>query len=225
MKTRKSKENQNQSDINSIAKKKNSNVSLVQFVDNRQEHKAQGQLQEMASNYTSKQTLPIQRVKEPYKNQPLITNYFGKKTNKTSPNDSKQPLITNYFGQKTNQTFEKSNYPYHFNDEDVKIKGSDNDFSASIKGLGDVGELELYQDEKDRRWINQIHVEDRAKRRGIGAALLAKAIELHKVLYASIQSAEEDKGDDTRHLTDEGELLVNGCIKKGMNIIKGHPDF
>lgn len=204
MKTRKNKENQEQPHTNSFAKKHNSKVPSVRFVDNRQEQQAQNQLQEMASNYTSKQPLPIQRMKKNYENQPLITNYFG---------------------QKTNQTFEESNYPYHFNDEDVKIKGSDNTFSAIIKGLGDVGELELYQDEKDRRWINQIHVDERAKRRGIGTALLAKALESHKVLYASIQSAEEDEGDDTRHLTDEGELLVNGCIKKGMNIIKGHPNF
>jgi len=198
----KTQDEKSQSVTNAASQKQSSSTSTFQFVDNRPEVVAQRKLQEIANTYTSKNKQSIQLMNGTYSNQPLITNYLQ---------------------NPTNLTFEQTNLPYHFNNEDVEIEREDSDFSATVSGLGSLGDLQLYDSGDGRKWINQIHVHSRAKRRGIGSALLQAALNQHNVIYASTQPADQDSDDDTMHLTDEGGLLVNACIGRGMNIIKIFP--
>ncbi|TDR81920.1 GNAT family N-acetyltransferase [Paludibacterium purpuratum] len=183
---------------------KKSGKSTSQFNNRRPEAVAQKKLQEMADSYTqNKYKQPIQLMNGTYSHQPLISNYFAHNP--------------------TNQNFSNTNLPYHFSKEDIEVEGGGNDFTATVAGIGLVGTLTLLNDYANTKWINNIDVNIKAQRKGVGTALLQAAIEEHGVIYASTQEDYEDDGEDTRHLEPEGRALVQSCIGRGMNIIYTHP--
>lgn len=100
------------------------------------------------------------------------------------------------------------------NDPAIEIRAEGPDFAANFRGER-AGTLELYQDESGREWINNIIVEERFQRRGIGLSLLNAAVQMHGEIYAATGMHRDDEvgDDDTRHLSDEGLALVNSALR------------
>lgn len=90
-----------------------------------------------------------------------------------------------------------------------------------------IGELELYEDEDDRNWVNSVEVDNQWQRRGYGRLLIQEAIDRYGKIYFSTQTKQEAvEDDDTRHLSVEGAALANSCVRRGMNVELCHPrDF
>jgi hypothetical protein len=123
-----------------------------------------------------------------------------------------QPLITNYFGLGqgnvlTTTTLEEEGELPHFNNDEIEYHQDGNEFTATVQGIGLVGDLSLMDDD-GVKWINGIS--SKVERRGIGTELLRKAIQAFGTIYASNMPDGEE--DDSRHLTDKGFNLVQKCI-------------
>jgi len=89
----------------------------------------------------------------------------------------------------------------------------------------EIGELELYEDEDDRNWVNHIEVNDQWQRRGLGRQLIQAAIRIYGTIYFSTQANNEAVEDgDTRHLSFEGAALANSCVRNGLNVQLVHPN-
>lgn len=78
------------------------------------------------------------------------------------------------------------------------------------------GELELYDDDKGRMWINR--VSSTRQRIGIGLSLLNYAVEVYDKIYAVVNLSRHDEvdGSDMRHLSEEGAALINSAIRNGI---------
>ncbi|MED1902528.1 GNAT family N-acetyltransferase [Bacillus thuringiensis] len=81
-----------------------------------------------------------------------------------------------------------------------------------------VAEFDYYEDDNGRKWINQMYVNNKFQRRGIGSHMIKLAVQEYGEVYASSGSKMDGSDDDsdTRYLSNEGASLINSCIKKGI---------
>ena len=138
----------------------------------------------------------------------------------------KQALISNYFGGPGPKKFLEDDPDLEMLviPESIEITGEAPTYVARDQdGRRKLGELELYQDNNGRYWINNINVNQWARGKGVALKLLQKAIANHGTIYASNQDASQDTASDTRHLTEAGYALVRACIKKRMNVVYRSP--
>ena len=89
-----------------------------------------------------------------------------------------------------------------------------------------VGELVLFYDD-DGAWVNNIEVDESWRRRGIGTALIAKAIatEQDTIYFSNNPDDPDDDGEDTRHCSTEASALAEACIRKSMKVEWNTPDW
>lgn len=88
-----------------------------------------------------------------------------------------------------------------------------------------IGELDLYEDDNGRYWVNNVEVNDQWQRRGYGRLLIREAADHYgATIYFSKQTNQEARdNDDTRHLSTEGAALANSCVSHGLNAELRHP--
>ncbi|HEX5407262.1 MAG TPA: hypothetical protein VFX16_33730 [Pseudonocardiaceae bacterium] len=88
-----------------------------------------------------------------------------------------------------------------------------------------IGELDLYEDEDDRNWVNNIEIDAQWQRRTLGRQLIQAAVNRYGTIYFSRQASYEAvEDDDTRHLSTEGAALAASCIRQGLNVQLVHPN-
>lgn len=129
-----------------------------------------------------------------------------------------QPTIDSVLGGAPMTFAQQPHLPYHFAPHEVVIAGSDDELTATVPGIGDIGELQLITI-GGVTYVNHIAVHPRARRRGVGRRLIAAAIGRNGRIHGWTGTAAQETGPgDTRHLSHEGAALVAACIAAGMNI-------
>ena len=103
--------------------------------------------------------------------------------------------------------------------EHHRIKVEYDDINTYTAFFDDIkaGELSLFEDHKERQWLNNVSSTHQSV--GIGLSLLIAAVETHGAIYAAtdgFQSFQEVNDDDTRHLSIEGAALVNSALRNGI---------
>ena len=91
----------------------------------------------------------------------------------------------------------------------------DNRLTGRIRGQ-EICTLDLLLDEKDRYWLNGITTIDRYQKKGIGLAMLERAVYHLGEVYVAVDMPPQEDGNDTRHLSTEGAALVNSAVSKGI---------
>lgn len=79
-----------------------------------------------------------------------------------------------------------------------------------------VCELDLFEDDQGRYWLNHITTSECFQRKGIGLAMLERAVFYKEAIYAAENMSSSDDPDDTRHLSSEGAALVNAAKRKNV---------
>jgi hypothetical protein len=96
----------------------------------------------------------------------------------------------------------------------ITVEGDENEYVAYYDGEK-AGELSLYEDEKGRKWINNVSTDSNYQKKGIGLSLLVAAIKNHGAVFAAkgMQKHEAVEDDDTRYLSEEGVALVKSALR------------
>lgn len=138
----------------------------------------------------------------------------------------RQAKITNYFGRRGQDRPAPTDHQFVTDEEviasvpitvpdNIEVDGEDGEFRAKDTDTNeDVGSLTLYWDDADEiYWVNHVEVEEEYRGRGIARAMLNRACAENGTIYFSLQTADEDEGGDTRHLTSDGYGLATAACR------------